>query len=137
MMENSKIKNTLLSVAALLCLCLMVKSAVAAVDPLIEPTTTLNCALPTEREDGTPLVEGEISQIRFYSGNTTGDYSLPVNTTQGVCQWVIDNTTITDGSTLYIVVTAIDTDGRESVYSPEKTHTVIAVKLPKAPTWLD
>jgi len=124
-----------ITIVCLYCL-VMVSAKAYAVDPSITPETTINCAVPTEREDNTPLVAGEITEIRFYASAIQGVYSgVPTNTTNGVCQWVIDNTAQA-GGVLYIVVTAVDSDDRESSYSIEKEH-LIKVKLPgKAPTWL-
>jgi hypothetical protein len=115
----------------------MVSAKAHAIDPNITPETTINCALPTLRENNEPLLPGEIVEIRFYTSLVSGNYtSTPANTTTGICQWVIDNTAQPEG-TLYIVVTAVDNDGRESKHSLEKEH-VIAVKLPPAsPTWLE
>lgn len=103
------------------------------VDPTLEPNVTINCAMPVEREDGTPLALNEIAEVRFYSGTQSGVYTNTQNSS--VCQLVVDATVLADGA-YYYVVTAVDTDARESGYSVEKVVTVKRVKPPKSPTWL-
>lgn len=107
-----------------------------AVDPLVTPLTTINCALPVDREDNTSISPGKITEIRFYTGTKSGVYDTAVNTTAGICQWVIDNTTYPSGTTLYIVVTAVDDAGRESAHSTEIVHPILVKLPPKAPVWL-
>lgn len=116
-------------------LMLVVTPAIAdmTIDPLITPTATLSCTLPIEREDGTPIAEDEIATINFYAGTTAGDYTDTVGMTS--CSMSIDVTLLTDAP-YYYVVTAVDTDGRESMYSPMYTLTVKRVKPPKAPSGL-
>lgn len=118
----------------ILVFCLLVLSvgASADVDPLLEPKTLYNCEVPSEREDGTAFdwaTEGK--DIRFYWGYTPGQYQY--TETRPNCQWIIDNTAIA-GKTIYMVETAVDTDGRESAYNAEKAHTVsLGVHKPRAP----
>ena len=104
-----------------------------AVDPKLEPMTEFTCQLPTEREDGTPLVAGEIVEVRFHYGSVSGVYDVVESRT--VCAWVYDNTTNPEDNTLYVVVTAVDSDGRESSYSAEKIQGIYWVKLPNPPVW--
>jgi len=119
----------------LLTLLLLISTSAYAVDPDITPVTTINCAMPIEREDGTALALDEIAEVRFYSGTATGSYTLPMQP-NNVCQKVIDNTALADGDYFY-VFTVVDTDSRESKYSAEKVHTVKRVKPPAAGTWLE
>lgn len=102
------------------------------VDPNITPTAVLSCTLPIEREDGTALAINEIATINFYAGTTVGDYTDTIGMLS--CSMSIDVTALTDAP-YYYVVTAVDTDGRESVHSPMYTLTVKRVKPPRAPTW--
>ena len=104
-----------------------------AVDPKLEPTTTHTCTAPTEREDGTPITTEEIKEFRFYTGSLSGDYQQ--TTPSPVCSWSYDNTLDPSDHNVYIVVTVVDQDGRESRYSTEKVHGVYWVKLPNPPVW--
>ena len=118
----------------LLALALLPSLALAdmTVDPVITPTAILSCQLPVEREDGTPLAVNEIATINFYAGTTIGDYTDTIGMTS--CSMSIDITKLVDAP-YYYVVTAVDTDGRESMYSPMYTLTVKRVKPPSAPSW--
>ncbi len=77
---------------------------------------------PSEREDGTGLSLSEIAGYRIYYGSEPGDYQSQIN---------IDDTSA-DGAqatnlvsgTYYVVMTTIDTDGRESSYSTEVVITL-------------
>jgi len=74
---------------------------------------------PTQRQDGTDLPLNEIDGYRIYYSDTMGLY------TQGNSIYVnggsVTSATLPGGVQLdqayYIVMTTIDTDGRESVYS--------------------
>jgi len=68
---------------------------------------------PILREDNSPL-SSNIS-YRIYYGTEAGDYQNRVDVNSGT------NAQINDlpSGTYYLVVTAIDADGRESLYSPE------------------
>ena len=80
----------------------------------------LSWQAPTEREDGTPIVDPstEIAGFRVYYGTASGDYQRQVE---------VDDSAATQAQVFtiptgiyYVVVTAIDMDGRESLYlSPE------------------
>ena len=82
----------------------------------------LTWTAPAVREDNSALSLAAIAGYKIYYGTTQGQYS--------------SNTTINDGSatgytfnnfasaTYYFVVTTIDTDGRESQYSPEMTISI-------------
>lgn len=84
--------------------------------------TDLTWVAPSEREDGSALSLSEIGSYRIYYGTDSGDYQ--------------EHITITDGSevqaklvgippgTYYAVMTALDTAGRESRYSPEVVITL-------------
>ena len=79
--------------------------------------SNLSWVAPSEREDGTGLSPSEIAGFRIYYGAKSGDYSNTVN---------IDDHTATQAvlaglpsGTYFVVVTAVDVDGRESTYSDE------------------
>ncbi len=72
---------------------------------------------PSEREDGSALALSEIASYHIYYGAKAGEYQDQIN---------IDDPSVVSAQvealpsgTYYLVVTAIDTDGRESLYSPE------------------
>jgi len=77
---------------------------------------------PLFREDGTDLALRDIAEYRVYYGTETGDYQN---------QEVIDGHSTLEvqlsgvpSGTYYVVVTAVDADGRESIYSAEVVITV-------------
>lgn len=77
----------------------------------------LTWSVPTEREDGSVLAFSEIAGYRIYYGLESGIYTGKID---------INNHTTTQAqlSSLpsdkyFVVITTIDTDGRESVFSPE------------------
>ena len=85
-------------------------------------TGTLNWAAPMEREDGSPLVLSDIGGYRVYYGVQPGIY-------QGVIS--INDPTATASQLAgvpqgiyFIVMTVVDSAGRESVFSPEVRITV-------------
>jgi hypothetical protein len=76
----------------------------------------LSWTTPDRREDGTVLLISEILEYRIYYGTTAGDYQSQFNVD------VASNTAQVpqlSAGTYYAVVTAVDTEGRESLYSPE------------------
>ena len=77
---------------------------------------------PLERVDITPLSPSEIAGYRIYYGTDSGDYQNQIEINDGS----MDQAQVLDipAGTYYVVVTAIDTDGRESAYSSEVAITV-------------
>jgi len=77
----------------------------------------LTWVAPTQREDGTPLNPSEIAGYRIYYGTAPGDYQTQITVNDPYA------TSFTIGglapATYYFVMTTIDTDGRESLYSSE------------------
>ncbi len=78
---------------------------------------SLSWVAPAEREDNTALSLSEIASYKIYYGSTQGQYTNSV---------AINDSTATghtftsfSSGTYYFVITTIDTDGRESKYSPE------------------
>ena len=78
---------------------------------------SLSWVAPAEREDNTALSLSEIARYKIYYSLTQGQYtnSLVIN------DFTATGHTFTNFSsgTYYFVITTIDTDGRESQYSPE------------------
>jgi len=80
-------------------------------------TLGVSWTAPSEREDGSPLSLSEIASFRIYYGIKAGDYQNQID---------IDDPSVVSAQieqlpsgTYYLVMTAIDADGRESSYSPE------------------
>lgn len=80
---------------------------------------SLSWTAPAEREDNQPLSLSEIAGYRIYYGTAQGDYQNEIDVNDGSAEGY----TFSDlpKGTYYIVVTTYDTDGRESLYSPEIT----------------
>ena len=71
---------------------------------------------PSQREDGTGIALSEIANYNIYYGTESGDYQDKIiveDSSADQAQVVIPP------GTYYVVVTTVDTDGRESSYSPE------------------
>ena len=76
---------------------------------------TLSWIAPVEREDGTPISMSEIAGYRIYYGETKGDYSHKVDVNDSdTMQHILKDL---PAGTYYIVVTAFDMEGRESIFS--------------------
>ena len=77
---------------------------------------------PSEREDNSALSLSEIAGFRIYYGTEAGDYQnqIDINDSSSSQAQVED---LASG-TYYVVVTTVDTDGRESLYSPEVVITL-------------
>lgn len=105
------------------------------VDPTLDPIKTLTCTMPSEREDGTPLAVDEIAEIRFFVASDQDGFATwtPAGTNTS-CSQVYDLSRVADGAYRY-TGTAVDTDGRESIKSPDLAEiTVKRVALPAHPT---
>jgi hypothetical protein len=68
---------------------------------------------PTENVDGTPI-EG-LSSYRIHVGNYSGDYDEVVTVSGDATSHTLN----LPSGTYYVVVTAVDLDGHESVFSNE------------------
>ena len=82
----------------------------------------LSWTAPSEREDNSALSLSEIASYHIYYGTEAGDYQnqIDVNdssSTQAQVEGLASGT-------YYAVVTTVDTDGRESLYSPEVVITL-------------
>lgn len=87
------------------------------------------------REDGVVLLDRDVDHYNIYWGTRPGDYQYTINTTRFrnkspyPSQWTVEVTPDTD---FYFVMTAVDTEDRESMYSnPGK---LIMAPPPGAPT---
>jgi hypothetical protein len=82
----------------------------------------LSWVAPAEREDGTGLALSEIAGYRIYYGTTAGDYQNQID----INDHTVGQTQLSDlpVGTYYVVMTTIDTEGRESTYSSEVVVTV-------------
>lgn len=77
---------------------------------------------PTEREDNT-LLGGDLAGFNIYYGNSSGVYSSNVN----IPNPSISSYTLNlDSGVYYAVITAYDSDGRESIYSSEVSVTILS-----------
>ena len=88
--------------------------------PVIVDPPTLELTQPTQREDGSALSPSEIDSYRVYYGTAAGDYQIqvdidPVNIEADLESLIGD----LDTGIYYSVVTTVDTEGRESLYSAE------------------
>lgn len=84
---------------------------------------TLTWVAPTEREDNTPLQLSDIAGFRIYYGTAQGEYTDTVDINDRTAEQA-EVPSLTAGITYYIVVTAIDIQGRESDFSNEVTLTI-------------
>jgi len=104
------------------------------IDPSITPTKTLNCDMPVERTDGTPLALNEIAQIRFYVSTDQATWQQAGTNT--VCLQVYDLSDVADG-TYWYTADAVDTEGRESIKSPQAAELIVKrLSPPASPTGL-
>ena len=105
------------------------------IDLVNKPLVQLLWTAPVSREDDTPLDPNtEIGEYRIYWGADPGDYQNTIT--------VAGNTLYTDLDfnvlplPLYLVMTAVDNDDRESTYSAESVFERL-VYPPKPPTGLN
>ena len=77
---------------------------------------------PSEREDDTGLSLSEITGYRIYYGTETQNYQnqFKVDDSSAEQAQIVD----VPKGTYYLVMTTIDSDGRESSYSPEVVITI-------------
>jgi hypothetical protein len=86
-----------------------------------ETNTAANIGLswvaPVAREDNAPIALSEIAGYKIYYGTTQGQYPHSLTINDGTATGYTFNSFAT--ATYYFVLTTIDTEGRESQYSPE------------------
>jgi len=87
------------------------------VQPLLARDLLITWTAPTQREDNTPLLLSEIGKFNIYYGTVSGDYqdTIAVDLNFATSYEIINP----PKEDLYFVLTTVDTDGRESVYSTE------------------
>jgi len=85
-------------------------------EPVALSKITLSWIAPVEREDGTPISMAEIAGYRVYYGTTPGNHTNQVDVS-GSSTMQVTLVNLSPG-TYHIVVTTVDTDGRESAQSP-------------------
>ena len=113
----------------------MVLAEGTLVDPAQTPTWTITCTDPIEREDGTPLAVGEIATRNFFVSPDQVSWT-PAGSNTTECKQVYDLSAVADGQ-YYYTATAVDIDGRESVYSPDiAALEVKRIQPPRPPTGL-
>ncbi len=83
---------------------------------------TLSWVAPAEREDNSALSLSAIAGYKVYYGTSQGQYanSITINDSDAVGYTIVD----LPAGTYYLVVTTIDTDGRESQQSSEVNITL-------------
>lgn len=79
----------------------------------------LSWVAPAEREDNSPISLSEIAGYQILYGQSQGQYSKSIIINDGTAVGYTLNDFPT--GTYYFVVATIDTEGRESQYSPEVT----------------
>ena len=113
---------------------LLLAAALMAITVAAIADWSITGATPTEREDNTPLGLSEIAGFKVYCGAEIGDYSEPETYYPGATlpdtTWIIND--LTPG-THYCVITTIDIDDRESLYSEYVTLINDGKALPKPP----
>ena len=83
----------------------------------------LSWIAPDQREDGTVFVPSlELSEYRVYYGSEPGDYQNQIDIVDGFTDAQV--VSIPTGI-YYVVVTAVDKQGRESLYSAEVEVAVV------------
>jgi len=113
----------------LLAILLLLAVAVTA----IAADFNLKGGTPTQREDNTAIGLSEIAGFNVYCGITVDDYqdkTFFAGATLPDTNWLL---TGLDVGTHYCVVTTLDIDGRESVYSNMITLVNEGKALPKPP----
>jgi len=81
-------------------------------------TVNLSWVPPVEREDNSPITEDEIAGYKIYYTDTkSGDYVNSVFVAGGSTK--LHTLQMSGAMQYFIVVTTIDSDGRESMYSKE------------------
>ena len=85
---------------------------------IVSEAQILNWTAPVAREDESSIAMSEISSYRIYFGTETGNYSQSIEVNDAYIDAITLDELNTAG-TYYIVMTTIDTDGRESAYSEE------------------
>jgi predicted phage tail protein len=91
-------------------------------DPVVGTgVATVNWMPPTEYTDGSTLTN--LAGYKIYYGTSLGTFNSVITINNaGITSFMIDN--LPAGKTYYFVVTAIDSNGKESNYSAVGTKTI-------------
>jgi len=107
--------------------------------PAIAFASVISFTVPTQRMDSTPLLYKDIAHYNVYCGDKTGNYvrkdtvaSPATKITILTVDWSKLKSAINPGKN-YCVLTTVDTNGRESVYSNEVVVNNNAAAAPKPP----
>jgi hypothetical protein len=94
------------------------------IDPSLpeQQQLTIECVYPIARTDGTALALNEIAQVNFYVTKDGARTAAGSNNT--ACRQVYDMSNVSDATYIYSV-TALDTDNRESIDSPEVVTAIV------------
>lgn len=105
----------------------------ASVDTVIDPTEDIGITIPSVRTDETtPFAVSEVAELKMYCGMATGDYPNETSFTdipQRDVTVVADFTGYPNGNA-YCVLTVVDLQGRESLYSNELTIPINTLPKP-------
>lgn len=93
-------------------------SKIQEVDIAVNPIGNLMWTAPLSREDETSLNPNDISHYNLYYGNGSGDYIHDVQVPASNLYYEFDFKNAMQ-LPLYVVMTTVDTEGRESVFSEE------------------
>lgn len=84
-----------------------------------DATEGLSWSVPTEREDGSALAFSDIAGYRIHYGLETGIYTDKIDINNHKTTQVQLSSLRIPSDKYFVVITTIDTDGRESVISSE------------------
>jgi len=90
-------------------------------DSAATATSVVTWVAPAEREDNSPLSMAEIAAYRIYYGDTQGDYQNQYEITDAYDNDLAPAELGLPAGVYYVVITTVDSDGRESTYSEEVT----------------
>ena len=98
------------------------EEAASTVSVASASSVTIAWTAPVARADGSPLSLAEIGGYRVYYGASQGDYPNRVDVADSTAAEAVINDL--PAGTYYFVVTAYDTAGRESGFSPVVIETI-------------
>ena len=84
-------------------------------------TSVVTWVAPAAREDNSPFSMAEIAAYRIYYGDTQGDYQNQYEITDAYDNDLDPAELGLPAGVYYVVITTVDSDGRESTYSEEVT----------------
>ena len=88
-------------------------------------SASISWSVPVLREDDTELQLSEIDGFHVFYGTEAGDYQREIDfKSDGTINGGVTVEDLSIGTTYYFVVTTYDTEGRESLYSPEVEITI-------------